>query len=116
MGHREGDAAVAVGGRSTLVGRRGELAVVKRLLTASSRGNRWLEVAGDPGAGKSHLLAELVVLAGAASWTVLAGRATETLRPTGYGVLAEILGCDADPGEIRRQLGSAAGASRVALV
>src|SRR5690349_11487353 len=72
IGHREGDAAVAVGGRSTLVGRRDELAVVKRLLASSHRGNRWLEVAGDPGAGKSHLLAELRVLAGAASWTVLA--------------------------------------------
>jgi len=75
---------VAVGGRSTLVGRRDELAVVKRLLSPSRRGNRWLEVAGDPGAGKSHLLAELGVLAGSASWTVLAGRATEPLRPTAY--------------------------------
>jgi DNA-binding NarL/FixJ family response regulator len=106
---------VTVGGRSTLVGRRDELAVVKRLLTPSRRGNRWLEVAGDPGAGKSHLLAELGVLAGSASWTVLAGRATEPLRPTAYGVLAETLGCAADPDEIGRRLASA-GSGGVALV
>jgi DNA-binding CsgD family transcriptional regulator len=111
---------VAVGGRSTLVGRRDELAVVKRLLSPSRQdkrhGNRWLEVVGDPGAGKSHLLAELRVLAAAASWTVLAGRATEPLRPIGYGVLAETVGCDADPDEIRRRLASATGAGGLALV
>ncbi len=107
---------MAVGGRSTLVGRRDELAVVKRLLDRCWMGNRWLEVTGDPGAGKSHLLAELRVLAAAGSWTVLAGRATEPLRSTAYGVLAETIGCAADPDEIRRRLTAAAGGSGLALV
>jgi DNA-binding NarL/FixJ family response regulator len=111
---------VAVGGRSTLVGRRDELAVVKRLLggarTGRQQGNRWLEVTGDPGAGKSHLLAELRVLAAAASWTVLAGRATEPRQPIAYGVLADALDCDADPDEIGRRLASGTDGRGLALV
>jgi DNA-binding CsgD family transcriptional regulator len=107
---------VAVGGRSTLVGRRDELAVMKRLLTVPRRHNSWLEVAGDPGAGKSHLLAEFAVLASAASWTVRSGRATEPLQSTGYGVLAEMFGCAAEPDELRRQLPAAAGPIGLALL
>ena len=66
-----------VGGRGLLVGRDGELAVLRRALKESIEGRgRFMLVLGEAGIGKSRLLEE-VALAASASHVILNGRAIE---------------------------------------
>ena len=70
-------------GSPTLVGRAAELALLSDHLAAPAPGLLLLD--GEPGIGKSRLLAELAALARAAGRAVLAGRSyqAETVRPYG---------------------------------
>src|SRR5687767_10563999 len=62
-----------------LVGREGELATLLGRLADAGRGQGGVAlVAGEPGIGKTRLLAELADRAGAAGWTVLVGHAYDT--------------------------------------
>jgi DNA-binding SARP family transcriptional activator/tetratricopeptide (TPR) repeat protein len=74
--------------RSTMVGRSGELAAVRGALAG---GARLLGVAGDPGIGKSRLLAELADDARGAGRTVLAGHAAEYEQEVPFGVFRNAL-------------------------
>lgn len=73
-----------------VVGRRAELATVRRLVDALAAGTGGaLLVTGEPGVGKSRLVAELTARAAAVGATVLAGRAVP--RGGTYRALAEAL-------------------------
>ncbi len=76
----------------TLVGRDREIAHLERALDelASDR-LRVLEICGEPGIGKSRLLAELVRRAGARGWRVLDGQAAEFERDVPFGVMVDAL-------------------------
>lgn len=64
--------------RSSFVGREAELAVLlQRLEGAGGREGGVALVAGEPGIGKTRLLAELADRARAEGWTVLTGRGSE---------------------------------------
>ncbi|MEE6261558.1 ATP-binding protein [Plantactinospora sonchi] len=80
----------ATAGPAALVGRDDELARMVGLLDESSQ-PRILTLDGEPGIGKSRLLAELVKTAGARGRTVLSGRATEFERSLPYGVVLDAL-------------------------
>ena len=70
-----------VEGASILVGRREELAALERALVAVERGDaRAVGLLGEPGIGKSRLLAELAGRAHELGLLVLAGRALELER------------------------------------
>jgi hypothetical protein len=64
--------------RTPLVGRERELALLDERLAAVGRGEgRLVLVAGEPGIGKTRLLAELAERAARGGWRVLQGRAYE---------------------------------------
>lgn len=66
-------------GRTPFVGRERELATLLACLDAASRGaGGVVMVAGEPGIGKTRLLAEFADRARATGWQVLAGRAYDT--------------------------------------
>jgi predicted ATPase len=76
--------------QSTLVGRRQELGVLDRALAAVERGpSRAVGLRGEPGIGKSRLLAELASRAEERSHLVLAGRATELERDLPFALLID---------------------------
>lgn len=72
-----------------LAGRRRELAVLAQVLQeADTAGSmQAVEIVGDPGIGKSRLLAELAAQASAGGRTVLLGRAAEFERNVPFGIL-----------------------------
>jgi DNA-binding NarL/FixJ family response regulator len=73
-----------------IVGRARELALLESLLGAARSGRgRSIEVAGEPGVGKSALLSELS--AGAEGWQVLTGRGTEFEAGVPFGIFADAL-------------------------
>jgi DNA-binding CsgD family transcriptional regulator len=75
-----------------LVGRRAELAVLERALGEVERGGaRALGLRGEPGIGKSRLLAELAEGARQRGLLVLEGRAAELERDLPFALLAEAL-------------------------
>jgi DNA-binding CsgD family transcriptional regulator len=81
--------------RSTIpqvVGRRRELAVIDRAVAslADDRGG-WLFVSGDPGIGKSLLLAELCARVDARGWVALSGRASEFEREVPFAPVVDAL-------------------------
>jgi ATP/maltotriose-dependent transcriptional regulator MalT len=81
-----------MGERLKLVGRRSEHAALERALAALPRGgSRILEVVGEPGIGKSRLLAETRELAGARDALVFAGVAAEFERDLPFGVFVDAL-------------------------
>jgi predicted ATPase len=70
-----------------IVGRRQELASLEAALDAlrSPRG-RWLALGGEPGTGKTRLLAELDARAQARDHLVLVGRGSELERDLPFGI------------------------------
>lgn len=105
--------------RATLfVGRQRELTMLDECLAAAARGEGGVAlVAGEPGIGKTRLLAELAERARADGWTVLTGRASDTEGMPPYLPFIEALrpyvrACP--PERLRAQLGR--GAAEVALL
>jgi DNA-binding CsgD family transcriptional regulator len=81
-----------VGTETKLTGRAQELARIQGALDALEGGAaRLLAVAGEPGIGKTRLLAELRSQAAARGHTVLAGRSTEFEGEAPFGTLIEAL-------------------------
>ncbi|MFN2504252.1 MAG: AAA family ATPase [Acidimicrobiales bacterium] len=81
-------------GRSqdVLVGRDGERAVLERLVSATCAGvPRSLFLTGEPGIGKTHLLAELARRAERLGCLVLEGRAAEFEQELPFGVFIDAL-------------------------
>ncbi|MDN5859363.1 MAG: AAA family ATPase, partial [Pseudonocardia sp.] len=76
-----------------LFGRESELGVVRRRVDgmAGRRDAAWLVVCGEPGIGKTRLLAELAARADAAGHLVLTGRGVELERRVPFGVLVDAL-------------------------
>lgn len=84
------------GVRRGLVGREAELAIIQRCLddlpeAGSPAGAAFVEIAGEPGIGKSHLLGELALLAAQRGLLVASGRATEFERGVPFGAVVEAL-------------------------
>jgi DNA-binding CsgD family transcriptional regulator len=75
-----------------LVGRAGELAEIERGLDRVASGEPWfVQLIGEPGIGKTRLLAELCVRAARRDWLVLDGRAAEFERDVPFGVVVDAL-------------------------
>src|SRR5690348_10615374 len=75
-----------------LVGRAAELAAIDAALTAVARGRAAaLVLSGDPGIGKSRLLAELGGRADARSWLVLNGSASELEQDLPFSIFVDAL-------------------------
>ena len=75
-----------------LVGRAEEMALVERALTDADAGAAVaLGIAGEPGIGKSRLLAEIARLGEERGCLVLAGRASELEGDLPYGVFVDAL-------------------------
>lgn len=78
--------------RRTFIGREGELTAVGDLLGALAAGEgRVLFVAGEPGIGKTALIAEVLERGRERGFQVLSGRAAEFERDLPFGVLADAL-------------------------
>jgi DNA-binding CsgD family transcriptional regulator len=75
-----------------LVGRRTELEALEAVVGAcSDGGSAVVEITGDPGIGKTRLLAELGAAARAHGLAVLSGRASQFERESSLGIFAEPL-------------------------
>ena len=75
---------------SALVGRTREIAELDRALDRLAAGGPWsLQIVGEPGIGKSRLLAELHERAQARGFLVLYGRAAEFELDVPFGVLLD---------------------------
>src|SRR5919204_4853933 len=73
-----------------VVGRDSELAMLDRMLQEASAGSpRFVVLTGEPGIGKSFLLAHLVRRANTRGCLVLEGRATELERELPFGLLID---------------------------
>ena len=79
------------GWESGFIGRRPELAAVRELLRDRKAGLSLLVVSGEPGIGKSRLLAEVRCSAEDQGWRVAVGQATESERELPFAVLADAL-------------------------
>ena len=105
--------------RPPFVGREAELAALQRQLVGAARGDGGIAlVAGEPGVGKTRLLAELAARACTEGWTVLAGAAYDTEGMPPYLPFIEALRRHmraATPDRLRAQLGAAAAAVAVLL-
>lgn len=77
---------------NTLVGRGHELAEIEIALDRLAAGQPWLvQLVGEPGIGKSRLMAELCRSAGDRGYLVLDGRAAEFERDIPFGLLVDAL-------------------------
>ncbi|MGH8902382.1 MAG: helix-turn-helix transcriptional regulator [Egibacteraceae bacterium] len=75
-----------------LVGRRAELARLDTVIAGlRAEGPKVVEIVGDPGIGKTRLLAALSARARRAGQLVLTGRAAELERETPFGVVVEAI-------------------------
>ena len=75
-----------------IVGRARELALLETLLRAAGRGRGGaVDVTGEPGVGKTRLLAELAARAAQDGWLVLTGRGTEFEAGVPFGIVADAL-------------------------
>jgi DNA-binding NarL/FixJ family response regulator len=73
-----------------LVGRDHELELLERLLSEARAGvPRFAQVTGEPGIGKTYLLAELGRRADAQGWLVLNGRCSELERELPFGLVID---------------------------
>ena len=76
----------------TLVGRVGEVAQLERGLDRAGSGDPWfVQLVGEPGIGKTRLLAELGLRAEQRGWLVLDGRAAEFERDVPFGLIVDAL-------------------------
>src|SRR4051795_12122287 len=75
----------------TLVGRAAEVARIAAALGRLGEPPWVLEIRGEPGIGKTRLLAELTRRARAHGFLVLTGQSTEQRRGTPYGPIGEAL-------------------------
>jgi DNA-binding SARP family transcriptional activator len=104
--------AVAARGSGTLVGRAGELALLRSALDEAMRGRGGLYLlVGEPGIGKSRLAAELAELAQARGADVLVGRCWEAGGAPAYwpwiqSLRSYVQGRDAE--QLRHELGPGA--------
>ncbi|MGH3965983.1 MAG: AAA family ATPase [Pseudonocardiaceae bacterium] len=75
-------------GTRNVIGRQVELGVLERVVGALGSGSscKVLLVAGEPGIGKTRLLAELCARGQDRGYTVLSGRAAEFERDLPFGV------------------------------
>ncbi|MGW0516144.1 AAA family ATPase [Crossiella sp. NPDC003009] len=79
-------------GRTQFVGRAAELAELVSIVDGPpAPGFRFVQIAGEPGIGKSRLLAELAAAARDKGQEVLAGRASEFESDRPFGVFADAL-------------------------
>src|SRR5688572_30058199 len=77
---------------SSFIGREYELSFLEESLNAAAQGDgRLVLLAGEPGVGKTRLLAEFATRARAADWLVLSGSAYETEGMPPYLPFAEAL-------------------------
>jgi DNA-binding CsgD family transcriptional regulator len=77
---------------NALVGRGHELAEIEIALDRLASGQPWLvQIVGEPGIGKSRLMAELCRSAGDRGYLVLDGRAAEFERDIPFGLLVDAL-------------------------
>jgi DNA-binding CsgD family transcriptional regulator/RecA/RadA recombinase len=84
--------AAQCGPGGQLIGRRAELARLDAALAGlRAQGSRVVEITGEPGIGKTRLLAEFSARAERAGSLVLAGRATEFAFQTPFGVVVEAI-------------------------
>src|SRR5918997_5645678 len=75
-----------------LVGRTRELGVLDRVLDDTSAGSpNTVFVTGEPGIGKTHVLAELARRANGRGYLVLEGRAAEFEHELPFGVVVDAL-------------------------
>jgi DNA-binding NarL/FixJ family response regulator/tetratricopeptide (TPR) repeat protein len=74
-----------------LVGRSAELAVIERVLAAGRSGPAAVAIAGEPGIGKTRLLAELAARADADRRLVLEGAAAEIAQGSPFAVVVDAL-------------------------
>ena len=74
-----------------LVGRGAELAALEATLAAARRGFAAVEIVGEPGIGKTRLLAELEARADAQGCLVLTGSASELEADLPFGVFVDAL-------------------------
>ncbi len=75
-----------------LVGRARELSEIEAALNRLAAGEPWLvQVVGEPGIGKSRLLAELSRLGEDRGWLVLDGRAAEFEQDVPFGLVVDAL-------------------------
>jgi len=75
-----------------LVGRKAELAVLAKAVDALTSGRpSWARVVGEPGIGKSRLLAAACEMAESRRALVLAGQGTELESDVPYGVVVDAL-------------------------
>src|SRR5262245_7922361 len=84
-----------------LVARERELLALDAALAAGPVDGAVLALSGDPGIGKTTLLAELLARAGATGRVVLGGRAAELERDRPFGVIVEAV--DGHLAGLRRQ-------------
>ncbi|MCT9929272.1 AAA family ATPase [Planotetraspora sp. A-T 1434] len=79
-------------GPTPLVGRQNALSALGSVLAASLRdGFQFVTLVGDPGAGKTRLLGELVTMAGERGFTTLWGRAAEFEQVMPFSALVDAL-------------------------
>jgi DNA-binding CsgD family transcriptional regulator len=79
------------GGAAGLVGRAGELAVVREFLDAAGRRGGALLLAGEPGIGKSALLDAAARMASTAGMALLRGSGVEAEADLGFSALNQLL-------------------------
>ena len=79
------------GATAPLVGRAEELALLESALAQPLRGSGAVELAGEPGIGKTRLLAELASRAVLRDYLVLSGSASELERDLPFWVFADAL-------------------------
>jgi predicted ATPase len=78
------------GGAESLVGREAELELFGRLLDEACAGQcRFAAISGEPGIGKTSLLAQLGPLAEARKALLLEGRASELERGLPFGLIVD---------------------------
>jgi predicted ATPase len=103
---------VRVGPRPPLIGRETELTFLREQLARASQGEGSVAlVAGEPGIGKTRLLAELAERARSDGWTVLSGAAYDTAGMPPYLPFIEALRSHlrtTPPDRLHAQLGSSA--------
>jgi DNA-binding CsgD family transcriptional regulator len=96
------DAEKAAAGHSVLVGRRDTLRLFARALNAAADGAfQFLSLVGEPGVGKTRLLAELAATAVRKKFTTLWGRAAEFEQEMPFAVVIDALDDHMEAGAAR---------------